>query len=364
MVLQPTNLHLDSDTAPAMPKRIHPAAHGGCLSVKFAEVAAEIELEVGTPVAWNSALEQYVPWDPNTGLPAGQDEVQTLLIAANIDGGTYKLVWKGQATTALAFNANAAAIDAALEALSNIPAGGVVVAGTNPFTITFAGDLANMPQELIEVDSSLLLDGTDAAGGATVTRTQPGVVGGAVNQVYTITVTGTPTGGTFTITFNGETTDPIAYNASAADVLAAVLALDNVPAGAFTASGGALPGTPVVLTAAGAFLAADLPEMFADGSEFTGGTAPAVAAVSTTEGDSSEGSPAPAGVIVGFVFPNPSTLSEDGETFHTVMFRGTIHRDDIALPTVGSPTASQLDAALRDGLIAKGLIIQGLTDIH
>jgi hypothetical protein len=35
------------------------------------------------------------------------------------------------------------------------------------------------------------------------------------NEVQTITVTGTPTGGSFTVTFAGATTSAIAYNANA-----------------------------------------------------------------------------------------------------------------------------------------------------
>jgi hypothetical protein len=56
------------------------------------------------------------------------------------------------------------------------------------------------------------------------------------NTVYTVTVTGSPTGGTFKLTshVDGDTRRPaaIAYNASAATVQAAIEALSNVPAAA------------------------------------------------------------------------------------------------------------------------------------
>lgn len=79
----------------------------------------------------------------------------------------------------------------------------------------------------------------------------------------TVTITGTPSGGTFTVTVttpNGtvttaQTTTALAYNASAADVQAAVVALSNVGAGNVTVTGTAggastaeintmTPGTP------------------------------------------------------------------------------------------------------------------------
>src|SRR3954465_8763162 len=48
------------------------------------------------------------------------------------------------------------------------------------------------------------------------------------NEVQTITVTGTPTGGTFTLTYSTQTTAAIAYNATAAAVQTALEALSNI----------------------------------------------------------------------------------------------------------------------------------------
>lgn len=107
---------------------------------------------------------------------------------------------------------------------------------------------------------------------------------GVTNEVQTLTITGTPTGGTFTITFGGQTTDPIAYNASAAAVELAFEALPNVGAGNGTCAGGALPGTPVTITFTGALAGVDVPLATADGSGLTGGTTPDAAIALTTSG--------------------------------------------------------------------------------
>jgi hypothetical protein len=250
MVLIPTNLEADTDSVGPSPKRIHPAPHGGCISVKFAEVSADATLEIGTPVAWNETLEKYTAWDPNTGNSGETDEVQTLDVTGTVSGGTYTITFDGQTTAAIDFDAVEADVLAALEALSNIAPGDVVVAdtvGALPMTITFGGAYADADVPLMEVDSSLLTGG----GTYDIVETTPGTAGTAV-----------------------------------------------------------------------------------------------------------------AGVIAGFVFPNPIDLTDEGDVFGTVMFRGTIHRDDVALPVTGSPTATQLDNALQDGLIAKGLIVQGLAGIH
>lgn len=107
---------------------------------------------------------------------------------------------------------------------------------------------------------------------------------GGTDEVQRVTITGTPTGGTFTLSFMGEETEPIAYNASAATVAAALEALSVIGTGNVVCSGGPLPGSFVVCTFAVRLAAANLAEMTADGSLLTGGTAPAVAVTTTTAG--------------------------------------------------------------------------------
>jgi hypothetical protein len=105
----------------------------------------------------------------------------------------------------------------------------------------------------------------------------------AVNDVQTLTTTGVPTGGTFTLTFNGATTTAIAYNASAATVQAALQALTSIGSGNITAAGGPLP-TAVVLTFAGS-LAGQYQNLITGNSTLlTGGTTPAVVVAHTTSG--------------------------------------------------------------------------------
>lgn len=102
--------------------------------------------------------------------------------------------------------------------------------------------------------------------------------GPGTNEVQTVTITGTPTGGTFTLTYGGNTTAPIAYNANAAAVQSALLALPNTQS--VTVAGGPGPGTPYTATFGGG---TDVGQMSASGS-FTGGTSPAVAVTTTTAG--------------------------------------------------------------------------------
>lgn len=87
----------------------------------------------------------------------------------------------------------------------------------------------------------------------------------------TLTITGSPSGGTFTLLVGGIETAPIAYDASAATVKTAVAAVDDgYPAAAWATSGGALPGTGVVITVPGGLSIA------VGDNSLTGGTDPEV----------------------------------------------------------------------------------------
>jgi len=107
-----------------------------------------------------------------------------------------------------------------------------------------------------------------------------GDIGGAA-EVQTITITGTPTGGTYTLTFDGETTGAIAYNATAATVRSALAELSNINYTDITTAGGPHPGTAITVAFAGQYEHTDVALMTATGS-LTGGTTPAVAVATTT----------------------------------------------------------------------------------
>lgn len=175
-----------------------------------------------------------------TGGPLpGVNEVQSVALTGGPTGGTFTLTFDGQTTGAIAYNADAAAVDTALEALSNIDAGDVACTG---------GPL-------------------------------PGV-----NEVQTLTITGTPTGGTFALTFDGQTTAGIAFDADSATVQTALEALSNIAVDDVACTGGPLPGTPVVITYLANLGAQDVALMTADGALLTGGSSPDAAVALTTPG--------------------------------------------------------------------------------
>lgn len=112
--------------------------------------------------------------------------------------------------------------------------------------------------------------------------------GTAVNEVQTVTITGSPTGGTFRLQYDGETTSAIAYNASAATVQAALEALPSIGAGNVACGGGSLPGTAVTVTFQN-FLGGVKHPMLVAINSLTGGTTPAIAVAETTAGNPAAG---------------------------------------------------------------------------
>jgi len=117
------------------------------------------EYEVTRVLAAAAGLEVGRAMDFDAAVAA----VQTYTSTGTADGGTYMLGYKGQWTTALAWNANIAAINAALDimvALSGGTAGDIVYAGgvllQTAGTFTFLNTLGNVPE--IAIDARLLTD--------------------------------------------------------------------------------------------------------------------------------------------------------------------------------------------------------------
>jgi hypothetical protein len=108
----------------------------------------------------------------------------------------------------------------------------------------------------------------------------------AINEVQTLTTTGTPAGGTFTLVVLGQTTATIAFNAAAATVQTAINNALAVLGSTYTVTctGGPLP-TGVVITFDGAGVAGrDIPLITLGTNALTGGTTPTINVAATTAG--------------------------------------------------------------------------------
>lgn len=206
-----------------------------------------------------------------TGTP--QNEIQT------VDCGTatsnaFTLTLDGQTTSTITASDSAATLEAALEALSNVVAVTVTKSGA-VFTIEFT-DIDGMANQ-----SQLTASAYNASASSThrITVTVVDEVA-AVNEQQTVTLTGTPTGGTFTLTFDGQTTGTIAYNASSATLDTALEALSNIGASDLTVTGSA--GGPWVVEFGGSLAATDVALMTGNAGSLTGGTAQTLSVAEVT----------------------------------------------------------------------------------
>lgn len=200
-----------------------------------------------------------------------QNEIQTVDTGSLTTGtaaDAFSLTFNGQSTTAggLFPNSTAGHMNSQLEALSNLVDVLVTKSG-QVFTIEFTtvDGSADQPQLSVTADASYSASHT-----ITVTTTPAVPSGSGTNEQQTITLSGVPTGGTFTLTFSGQTTSAIAYNASAATVDAALEALSNIGAGDVSVTGSA--GGPWTVEFTNALGASNQPAMTGDGASLTGGS--------------------------------------------------------------------------------------------
>lgn len=199
------------------------------------------------------------------GSPTDVNEVQVITLVGGPTGGTFTLTFSGQTTAGIAYNASAGTVQTALEALSNIAPGDVAITGSagGPYTCTFGGVYAGVDVSQMTGSGASLTGGT-----VTVATTQDSVAG--INEVERVKITGTATGGTFKLIFNGETTGTIAYNASPATVQTALEGLATPVPGDFSVTGG--DGGPWTVEFKGNYAATNVDAMTTTANALTGGT--------------------------------------------------------------------------------------------
>lgn len=102
------------------------------------------------------------------------------------------------------------------------------------------------------------------------------------DEIQTVTITGGPTGGTFTLTFGANTTAAIAYNAAASAVQSALTAIASIGANNVSVSGP--NGGPWVVEFVGGKANHSEALMTGNGAALTGGSSPGVSITETQAG--------------------------------------------------------------------------------
>ena len=166
-----------------------------------------------------------------------------------------------------------------IEGLASVTAGDVAVTGgpgpSTPWFVTWKGNYAATEVAEFTIDGSSLTGN----GGVTVATTTQG--GGLSDEVQLLTIRNPAVspGGTYTLTFGGQTTGNIAYNATAATVQTALEALSSIGSGNVLVYGGDQANSPeagienfiglwIVFT--GALAATNVGEITADSGALNG----------------------------------------------------------------------------------------------
>jgi hypothetical protein len=324
---------------------------------EFAEITAvatstEIAGQVGSVPALNLTAKTAGFAFEVTAEIDGQaytSEVQKIALVNSPTGGTWTITFSGQTTSGLAPGASAAAVQSALEALSNIASGDVTVTKANEswtngvsypvWTLRFGGTYASLNVPQVTVNSNSLTGGNLSVD---VTPIMDGQV--PLTEKQRLTAVGNATGGTFTVALPGLSAATIAYNSNAS---AAQTAFNSAwGAGRVTVTGGSLPGTPLDLEFVGDLANQDLPLVTVNASGLTGAASDLT--VATTQAGS-------AGTSASYRYrlsSDPSVPDGSGRTaWNFVVYMNTPGADWISIPLSYTATAAQVRAAIEAMLL-------------
>ncbi|UCC96702.1 MAG: flagellar filament capping protein FliD [Phycisphaerales bacterium] len=206
----------------------------------------------------------------NTKLSHLIDEINDAfdgIAKATLENGKIVLTDKAAGTSglsiSLAYNANGSSATLTLPTMAVSAEGGSATADLANFAAS------DFTQTQSAQDSLMKVDGFPAAA--------------AVSEVQTMNRSPSPGNGTYTMTYEGQTTSAIAYNASPAEIQAALEALSTVNAGDITVAGSANGLDDGAVTLTFGTTLGDVSMVSVDGSDLGPSSSP-VTVVETTKG--------------------------------------------------------------------------------
>ena len=180
--------------------------------------ADSIDGNGGTDTLIESGDTRYILTDSSLDAAAGVDEIQTIVLTG-VSDGTFTVSFRGEESEAIAYDASTEELAGILSLLTGFHEENIqVTGGPGAWQIQFIGEFGSQDIE------PLVVTGSFSSGSAAVQTTQAGK---SNNEVQTITLTSV-TSGSFTLTFDGQTTENLAFDADVDDVAFALRQLDNI----------------------------------------------------------------------------------------------------------------------------------------
>lgn len=198
-------------------------ADAGSAIVALEQSAAQLSHDHSGSINVTIAVTQ-----PNPGTEAVND-LQTITLTGTPTAGTFNLTVNDETSVAIAYNAASSAIQSALQTI--LGTGNVSVTGSagGPWQVTFIGALADTAIPTMSAQSSL------TGGAVNITHITVGTAGTA--SVQLITMSAIPSSGTFTLSFGGQTTAALPWDASNTTVQNALAGLSSIGANNVSVAG-------------------------------------------------------------------------------------------------------------------------------
>jgi hypothetical protein len=208
----------------------------------------DMAYDLGNVSSATIAIRQAVTANlPRVSLSRSENNIQQIILP-QASGGTWTIGYDGNTTAPLGADSAATDVQAALSSL--IGDGNVSVtqptASKATFNVEFTGAMAGQSVATLTVDPSALSDVVATTGTVTDSGAQSGPHVVSLDHAV---------GGSFTLTFDDQTTDPIAFDADAPTVQQSLWKLSSVGAGNMVVSG--TSGGPWTVTFLGALAFSD-----------------------------------------------------------------------------------------------------------
>jgi hypothetical protein len=213
--------------------------------------ATPIDAQFNFP--FTNLLTAFAGWLMQSALQSETNPAQRIVMStgaltkAQPTGGTFTLTYENETTAPIPFDAEADDVSSALQGLYNIGSGNVICTGgplpTFPIDVDLVGDITN-PGTITANAAGLYASTGDKF---SVSVSQPSQTSQQVSLSTGSVTSQPPTGGTFTLTYGGQTTALLSYDAQSADVQSALQNLTAIGAGNVTCTGGPLPATPITV---------------------------------------------------------------------------------------------------------------------
>lgn len=295
------------------------------INVTFAAADSGAVLGVGYPVGYNESTTDHAPW-------MAPDPTVSVITLTGATGGTFTITVNSATTGAIAYNAAAAAVAGYLRGIGVTAS---VVLATLVYTITFDGEAQIKVLPTVSAD----LSGITGDVSESVTAT-PGTAQIASPTVLNISlgVTVIATGGTFTVTYDGNTSGAIAWDASAHDIMTAILAIGTHAPDTVTVTRDSLASIAIFFDDEDDLLT--LPTVSATLTNITGATGEEA---QVTVGDVlSIASASEIAIDVGTATGGTFTVTANGLTTAAIAFDATAGEVDTAVGLIGFDVVTDL----------------------